>query len=331
MSTASWLEGIRLSDHWRARIATRGPGLLVGLLALALAAQTALLVTDLAGGGAPAPALLAWHGHAGRADVASVVASHLFGVAPRVAGTLGSDAPQTSLPLVLTGVLAARDPASGLAILGPSAQTAKVYAVGDSIPGGATLDAVLPRKVLLRRNGSLQSLPLPRHAPAGARPPSVRALPASETRAPRFAARMRALVAHRPGILAELLRPEPVFSGGHQVGYRVYPGSDPAAFHHLGLKPGDLVLDINGTPLNDPAQDQQILNTLGSSSEATVTVLRGGQRRTLTLNLAQVEQAAQSITRASKSASDQPAGPAHPGGPAELPFHGHPPAPKPPR
>ncbi len=326
MSTASWLEGFRPSDPWRALIANRGPGVVVGILALALAVQTALLVTDLAGGSAlPPPPLAAWQPHESGPDVASIAAAHLFGVAPQSAETGGRDAPSTRLPLVLTGVLAARDPSQGLAILGPNAQSARVYAVGDSIPGGATLDAVLPRKVLLRHDGAIRSLALPQQAPPGAAPPSAAALPPTETSAPQFVARMRSLVARRPGILAQLLRPEPVFSGDHQIGYRVYPGSDAQAFHSLGLKSGDLVLDINGAPLNDPAQDQQILNTLDSSSEATVTVLRNGQQRILTLNLAQVEQAARSVTRAQASS------PAPAGGPTAVPFGNAPHAPPPPR
>ncbi len=312
---------MRPSDHWRVVMASRGPGLLVGLLALALAAQTALLVTDLAGGSAPPPALAVWHPRARTTSVADVIASHLFGVAPRSADSFGDDAPRTRLPLVLTGVMAAQDPSQGLAILGPNPQAAKVYAVGDSIPGGATLDAVLPQKVLLRHDGVIRSLALPRHVPPSAAPPSAASLPRQETTAPQFAARMRALVTHRPGVIAELLRPEPVFSGGHQLGYRVYPGSDPRAFKQLGLKSGDLVLNINGMPLNDPSQDQQIFDTLGSSSQATVTVLRDGQQRTLTLNLAQVEQAAQSLP----GARTQPSG-AHPRNRSTVP-----PASRPPR
>ena len=310
MSTASWLEGFRPSDHWRTLIATRGPGLLVGVLALALAVQVALLVTDLAGGAVPPPALPRWQAHARGPDLTTLLSSHLFGVAPHSAGSLAENAPQTSLPLVLTGVIAGNDPSAGLAILGPSAQAVRVYAVGDRVPGGATLAAVLAQKVLLRQNGVLQSLPLPRQETETAAPPNTAALTPEQTQAPQFAARMRSLVARRPQILAELLRPEPVFSGGHQLGYRVYPGSNPAAFARLGLKPGDLVLDINGTPLSDPAQGQQIFATLGDSSEATVTVLRAGQQRVLTLNLAQVEQAAQSLT-APPAAPGDAAGAAH--------------------
>jgi general secretion pathway protein C len=312
MNTASWLEGIRASDPWRTLIAKRGPGWVAGILAIAIAAQLALLVTGLAGGGPPPAPPSVWHPHVRTTDTAEIVSSHLFGRAPQAAGTLGQDAPQTSLPLVLTGVIAGDEPSAGLAILGPNAQAAKVYAVGDSVPGGAELAAVLPRKVLLRRNGLLRSLSLPRQLSVNAPLPSA-ALPPSALAAPQFAARMRALVARRPTVLAALLRPEPVFVGGQLRGYRVYPGSDPRAFRELGLQPGDLVMAINGTPLNDPAQDQQVFDTLGSSSQATVTVLRNGVQRVLTLNLAQVEQAAQSLTAA-------PSGPTPAAPPSALPF-----------
>lgn len=308
MNSASWLEGLRSSDHWRRLLAHRAPGVLVGVLALALAGQAALLVSTLAGGdGAAPPPLRPWHPHAGAPDVAGIVSAHLFGIAAQGAEPLSGDAPQTRLPLVLTGVIAGRTPERGMAILGPSPQSARVYAVGDSIPGGATLAAVLARKVLLRQDGALRSLALPQQSFGAGAPPSAAALPPEETRAPQFAARMRALVRKRPGVLAELLRPEPVISGGHVLGYRIYPGSNPAAFARLGLQPGDLVLAINGTPLTDPGQDQQIFNTLGSSSEATVTVLRNGTRHVLTLDLAQVEQAAQTLTTPPPSAPSAPA------------------------
>ena len=308
MNTASWLEGIRAAEHWRTLIGSRGPRLATGVLAIALAAQAALIVTDLAGGavrpaaGLRAPRLVRAQG----LDVAAIIDSHLFGRSPMAAGASGEPAPRTHLPLVLTGVIAERNPHAGMAILGPTAGAGRVYAIGDSIPGGARLAAVLPREVLLERGGRLQSLALPRQEFAAA-PPAAALSPAS---APEFVQHMRELITRQPGLVADLLRPEPVFSGGRQLGYRVYPGSDPQAFGQLGLRPGDLVTAINGTPLDDPAQDQQILGTLGSSSQASLTILRNGHQRQLTLNLAQVEQTARQLASAPGSTAPAPAPPA---------------------
>src|SRR5205809_866566 len=81
-------------------------------------------------------------------------------------------------------------------------------------------------------------------------------------------------------------------------GFRVYPGRNRAAFMRLGLRPGDQVTAINGTPLDDRERGEQILRTLGSSSEARVTLIRGGQQQDLTLNIAQVAQEAEGLAAA---------------------------------
>src|SRR5262249_44595825 len=79
---------------------------------------------------------------------------------------------------------------------------------------------------------------------------------------------------------------------GRMNGFRVYPGRDRMAFMRLGLRPGDQVTAINGTPLDDRDRGEQILHTLSSSSEAHVTVIRNGQQQDLVLNIAQVAQEA---------------------------------------
>jgi general secretion pathway protein C len=110
-----------------------------------------------------------------------------------------------------------------------------------------------------------------------------------------------------------------VFADGKQRGYRVYPGRNRQAFIRLGLRPGDLVTGINGTPLDDPARGQEIFRTLGSSSEARVTVLRNGQQQDLTLNLAQVAQEAEAVVGPQSNAPGDQAQPAQPPQPAEPP------------
>ncbi len=59
-------------------------------------------------------------------------------------------------------------------------------------------------------------------------------------------------------------------------------------FSKLGLKAGDLVTAINGTPLDDPQRSQDVFNTIQTSDHVTVTIERGGQRQDITLNIAQV-------------------------------------------
>ena len=298
MNAASWLEGLPAPEKWRTLLLAHGPRIATWTLAVLLAVQAAVIVTGLGGatrssagtGTGNTPHVMARRS----VDVMSITNAHLFGTAPIVAGPQGGPGGEprpTTLPLVLTGIISADDPQNGLAILGQSAANAKVFAVGDNVPGGAKLHSVYSDKVIIDRGGILETLVLPRQVAPGAPPPTASAL---TTEAP-MADRMRKLMTEQPSLMADVMRPQPVFANGKQTGYRVYPGRNRAAFGRLGLKPGDLVTAINGTTLDDPDHGAEIFRTLGSSPEAHVTVTRNGQQQDLTLNLAQVTQEAESI------------------------------------
>src|SRR5882757_484473 len=317
MNAASWLEGLPPPDKWRALVLSHGPRLATWVLAFAFAVQAAVIVTNLAGSSHPpkvAAAPIAGPDRSETVDVAAIAGAHLFGEAPVAAQAAqnAANAPQSSLPLVLVGIIAADNPEDGLAILGESAAGAKVYAVGDNIPGGAKLHQVLADKVVIDRNGTLETLMLPRALQQGAAPPSTAAL---QTEVP-IMDRMRKLISDDPGLMADIMRPQPVFAQGKQKGYRVYPGRNRQAFSRLGLRPGDLVVAISGTPLDDPARGREIFRTLGSSSEAHITVIRGGQQQDLTLNIAQVVQEAEGMAGAQGA---PPPDQAQPPPPAEQP------------
>jgi general secretion pathway protein C len=130
---------------------------------------------------------------------------------------------------------------------------------------------------------------------------------------------MRKLMTDQPGLMADIMRPQPVFADGKQRGYRVYPGRNRQAFVRLGLRPGDLVTAINGTPLDDPSHGQEIFRTLGSSSEARVTIMRNGAQQDLNLNLAQVAQEAEALVGTQGNAPVDQAQPTQPPAPAESP------------
>lgn len=293
MNAAAWLHALPQSDRWRSVLFTRGPQIATWVLAIAIAVQAAIIVTNLAGAGSepeleattPAPAARP------RLNAAAIASSHLFGEPEATAGS-PVDAPQTNMPLVLTGIIAADNPEHGLAIVGETAVAARVRAVGDTLPGGAKLHAVHGDRVLLDRGGRIEALVLPRQytsspgsAPPPRPPPPVAAAAPIESPAME---RMRQIITENPGALSDIMRQQPVFAQGKQRGYRVYPGRNRQAFMRLGLRPGDLVTAINGTPLDDPARGQEIFRTLGSSSEARITVMRNGRSQDLTLDMAQL-------------------------------------------
>jgi general secretion pathway protein C len=221
-------------------------------------------------------------------DIGRIVAAHLFGVpgAPASGETDPASVAATQMNLVLAGTIAHADPAKGFAIVGESAATARVYAVGKVITGGTKLHSVYPDRVILDRGGKLEALILPKKFQGGglsAAQPAAAAAPD-----PMVGQRLQNLAAQNPGAITEVIRPQPVFANGQQRGYRVYPGRNRQQFSQLGLMPGDLVTAINGTPLDDPARGMEILQSINSAAQVTVTVERNGQSTQVSINTAQV-------------------------------------------
>src|SRR5690349_18768793 len=128
MNAASWLEGLPAPEKWRTLLLAHGPRIATWTLAVLIAVQAAVIVTGVG-------TLITSQRH--MVDVAAIVNAHLMGFTP--AAAIAEDptrAPISSVPLVLTGIMSADDPRYGLAILGQTAQSTKVYAVGDNVPGG---------------------------------------------------------------------------------------------------------------------------------------------------------------------------------------------------
>jgi general secretion pathway protein C len=300
MSTISWLEGAGLPASGT-RLAARAPQLAVWALAAALGIQAAVIVTHLAGSGAgqlphnPVATVNAAHPPL---DLSALSNGHLFGAPPAPPPVTDANAPPTNMPLVLTGIMASTDPKNGLAIIGTTPTNAKVYPVGERVPGNAQVHAIYPDRVLLDRNGIIEALLLPNKFTGGGGAAALR--PAG----PSALDRMQRVISNEPSLISDVLRPQPVFAEGKLRGYRVYPGRNARAFAALGLRNGDLVLSVNGTALDDPTRGNDIFSSLGNSDQAHVTVMRNGQQQDITLNMSQIATQAEQI---SASSADQSA------------------------
>ena len=87
---------------------------------------------------------------------------------------------------------------------------------------------------------------------------------------------IQAVVAQNVSQLADVIRPTPYFVDGQQQGYRVYPGRNRQQFAALGLRPGDLIKDIDGQALTDPTEAMRIFQSLDNADQVSVTVERNG-------------------------------------------------------
>jgi general secretion pathway protein C len=216
--------------------------------------------------------------------------SQLFGEAadqPAPAPTEVVDAPETTLSLTLTGILAIEDDGKGTALISANRGENRKYETGQTIEGadGATLHSVYPDRVLINRAGQLETLRFPKELTASAAPMGMPAIQQSQLPS----GSLREVISENATRITEIVRIAPHVQEGRVVGFRVNPGRDSAAFEALGLRPGDVVTDINGTVLDDPSQGLQVFQSLGETSQANVTVLRDGVPQVVVIDTSQLQ------------------------------------------
>ncbi len=175
-----------------------------------------------------------------------------FGIPPPSHhGSTGGGIAPSSLALKLIGVAVLPDRRESLAILEMN-DIARVYRVGGAIPGGAQIVSVHRDRVILRYQGTLQSVAFTRARSFTVPSPPQ---PGRTKRPPTFAAR---LLAH-PSNLMNYLRPFPVYTNGQFTGIRLYPGPNSSLFTRVGLRPGDLLTAVNGVKLTNPLQGYNLI------------------------------------------------------------------------
>jgi general secretion pathway protein C len=211
-------------------------------------------------------------------DAQSIVERHLFGIAVDDSGPDSDNPTVTTANLILLGTIATEDPHRGVAIVtadGP----AQVYKVGDGI-GGATLNSVYLDRIVLKRGGRLETLALPRLLLAKGDPNRESSMADEEPGVPNRPS---------PKIMGDLMRADPATNEDSDAlqGFRLRPGRTGGAFMRAGLRPGDIMTAVNGTPLADQNQQssQDIVNSMMNSNHATVTVLRNGKPLEVSVDL----------------------------------------------
>jgi general secretion pathway protein C len=228
-------------------------------------------------------------GVAADANFRAIATAHLFGEADMTESTEVVKAPETRLNLALRGTFAADDDSIAHAIIASGSKEANVYFVDDSLPGGATLHEVHVDRVILERGGAFETLRLPKksqklgltRSPSASSSLPNRPVPGSPSQSAGFNA----------SAFTEIIRPQPFMPNGKLSGYRVYPGRDRRTFAALGLRPGDLVTEINGNKLDNLQNGMDAFRGLGDATQMTVTIERNGTSMQLTLDSSKLNNA----------------------------------------
>jgi len=282
-------------EQWFTTLNRYLPPGVTAVLVIAIAYQLAALTWTLVPGSEPAAVVASSPAPRGTpapsSDFAALTNSELFGeaaeqTAPAPAAVI--DAPDTTLSLTLKGILSKEEDPNGGAIISSNRGEDRAYQVSQSIDGadGATLHSVYADRVLLNRSGRLETLRLPKELAASAAPMGM---PSPLPRAAAPNGSLREAISENASRLTDIVRLAPHVQEGQVVGFRVNPGRDRASFEALGLQPGDVVTDINGTVLDDPSQGLQVFQSLGETTQANVTVLRDGVPQILVIDTTQLQ------------------------------------------
>lgn len=213
-------------------------------------------------------------------DVQMLAERHLFGTwqAPTAADV--GNAPDTRLSLTLMGILASSKPESSRALIGSSDGEEKPYAISDEVISGVTLQAIFADRVVLSRNGVLETLRLQKDAPIAGIGQDQDASRGAGSQL----GQIRDQIMADPSKAAQYVRVQPAMVNGAMRGFRIYPGRERDAFNSLGLRPGDLVTAVNGIQLDDSQKALQTLTDMAKVGSVSVTIERGGQSQLLNLN-----------------------------------------------
>lgn len=245
------------------------PKLLQGGLLLALAIQAGrLLWIAFAPAELPAPPVVAT---TPRPAAAPALAGHGDPFHPRA-----RDASQaTGYTLLGVRVVAG----GGSAILAHDGRQTS-YATGDEVAAGVTLAAVAADHVILRAGGRDQRIALAPPAASGL--PAAHALPVGAPPEQKQAGPDSVAVDPKALLTGTGLRPQR--DAGRITGYTIVPRGNEALLQRAGLQAGDVLLAVDGKPL-DPGELDDLKRDPGAT--ATLTVRRGDQTRTLKLQAPQ--------------------------------------------
>jgi general secretion pathway protein C len=218
-------------------------------------------------------------------------ASHLFGIASPDAPRAIEALPQSSLDVVLSGVVVRGG--QSVAILSVQGQPEQPWTVGREILAGVVLQAVLPDRVIVRRSdGALEFIPLKDHDMALA--PNAGAtlstagrqaapMPIEKTPSQRYSLDRSALGSQT---LLELLS-QAQFAPAPQGGLMLREVRPGGLYEKLGLRPGDVLKTVNGQTLENLEQAQQLYHQFIEAGQKTIEleIMRAGRPLSLRYQL----------------------------------------------
>jgi general secretion pathway protein C len=224
----------------------------------------------------PGPAAVA-RGGADAVDLDVLTRTQLFGpAAPAKSAAAEASLAPTNLNITLTGV--AVRPAGGCALVIVQGQPESAFCTGEELTPGVRLDAVERDRIVILRNGAREAVPfkdVDKTASLIVSPPPPIVQPGA-TGGQVVDRRQLQQQLGRPEFLSQaLIVPNP--DGGFLV-RQIQPGS---LYEKLGLRPGDVIRNVNGQALTSMDDVMRLYQQFGSAQRVLVEVQRQGRNETL--------------------------------------------------
>jgi general secretion pathway protein C len=200
-------------------------------------------------------------------------------------------APVTTLSLLLKGVIAAQPMSRALAIIADKGgSNEQLYGLGEQIPGNASIREIHADRVIISRGGILETLLLEGSQSAETTRPS----PSGNSRSPNLgAAKISAVgngnnyrieqdyweerLADLPGLSREV-GVEIYKEDDEQRGYKLLSSQGSRLLTSLGLQPGDILLSVNGRPMNSVQEGLAAYQQIRNGGRVQIEIIRNGRR-----------------------------------------------------
>ncbi|GAA5192993.1 type II secretion system protein GspC [Ferrimonas gelatinilytica] len=197
-----------------------------------------------------------------------------------------TDAPKTTLRILLTGLVASSIEQRGIAVI-ESKGTQETYGIGDKIEGtNASLHEVYADRAIILNQGRYETLMLDGVEYTQELSDETQKLrsvgQAERTEASSSAneamAEARDMLLSDPGKLTDYISFSPVRGEDGLRGYRLNPGREGRdLFLASGLQPNDIAVSVNGYDLTNLAEAAQLMSELQELTDASLMVERDGQ------------------------------------------------------
>jgi general secretion pathway protein C len=222
-------------------------------------------------------------GNEAKSEFAEPVRTPQFDPADSMLGT-DSSISSRELQLILVATAPGRTPRDGTALLGTDERNPQTYAGGARLVNGATIEEIYADHIVLELDGARSELAIGKKSMFQKWTSKTRET-AATTVGGASSRQLLDTVATSREDLSEIIRPEPVFDSEGFAGLRILPGRYRSKLDALGLKPGDVVMFVDGRRMASADAAWQVIDdTLSTGSSIAVTVERAGTLSSMVLD-----------------------------------------------